>query len=644
VGVAAAAVASSVSRRVDARDASVFVGVLAATIGLAAANGGYFPGSWGWASLGFAWAAALALLVRRALALTRLELTMIGALAGLALWYLLSTLWSTSVPSSAFETERALVFPAGVAAVLLVARGRSVSALAGALLAAIALVDLYALATRLFPDRIGTFDSIAAYRLQTPIGYWNGLGVFSVVGLLLALGVVARERRIVARALAGLVVPPVAATLYFTFSRGALIALAVALVVAVVVDPRRLQLLAVALPLAAPAALGVWLASRKTTLSTIGATVSAAAHDGHRLAAVIALLSLAAALVATGAALAERRVRVPSRARVAFAAAVAAAAVAVVAAGLVHYGGPAHAARQAWHSFTAPPVKTNGSLNKRLFSFSSNGRIDLWHAAWTETKAHPWLGGGAGSYEQWWNVHRPNGQKVRDAHSLYLETLAELGPVGLGLLVLALALPLVGAVRARVHPLVPALAGAYVAFLLHAVADWDWELSGVTLTGLLCGAGILLAARGDRPETEPRRPLRLAAVTGAVVVGAASVVILLGNTQLARSEAAARAGNPTKAIAQARSAARWMPWSSEPWRLRAEAEIASGFRAAARRSLATAIDKDPRDWRLWLDLARASEGARQRLALGRALRLNPLAPALRQFEAEFGVEPLFRRG
>ncbi|HYT50946.1 MAG TPA: hypothetical protein VEL10_01935 [Gaiellaceae bacterium] len=47
--------------------------------------------------------------------------------------------------------------------------------------------------------------------------------------------------------------------------------------------------------------------------------------------------------------------------------------------------------------------------------------------------------------------------KVRDAHSLYVETLAELGPIGLALLSAALVVPLVAAVRARRHPLsVPA--------------------------------------------------------------------------------------------------------------------------------------------------------------------------------------------
>src|SRR5207248_163705 len=86
----------------------------------------------------------------------------------------------------------------------------------------------------------------------------------------------------------------------------------------------------------------------------------------------------------------------------------------------------------------------------------------------------------------------------------------------------------------------------------------------------------------------------------------------------------------TNAVAQARAASGWMPWSSEPWRLRAEAEIAQGFRAAGRRSVATALEKDPRDWRLWFDLARASGGTRQRIALGRAFQLNPLNPALRR--------------
>src|SRR5207248_193328 len=114
-----------------------------------------------------------------------------------------------------------------------------------------------------------------------------------------------------------------------------------------------------------------------------------------------------------------REMGIRTRVRLVYTAALVAAVVAVIAAGLVHYGGPVHVSKRAWHSFTAPPVQvTTGSLNKRLFTFSSNGRIDLWRAAWHEARAHPWLGGGAGSYEKWWYAHRPGPQNVRDAHSL----------------------------------------------------------------------------------------------------------------------------------------------------------------------------------------------------------------------------------
>jgi O-antigen ligase len=90
---------------------------------------------------------------------------------------------------------------------------------------------------------------------------------------------------------------------------------------------------------------------------------------------------------------------------------------------------------------------------------------------------------------------------ARDAHSLYVETLAELGPVGLALLLLALAVPLL-ALRSRGDPLLAAAGAGYVAFLVHAGVDWDWEQPSVTLAGLACGACVLVRARSpDATET-----------------------------------------------------------------------------------------------------------------------------------------------
>ena len=123
-----------------------------------------------------------------------------------------------------------------------------------------------------------------------------------------------------------------------------------------------------------------------------------------------------------------------------------------------------------------------------------------WHVAWQEVADAPLIGRGAGTFELSWLGQQPIDRSVVDAHSLYLETLAELGVVGLVLLALALAPPLVVALR---HGRAPAAAGGYVAFLFHAGIDWDWEMPAVTVAGLLCGSAILVAAHGARRPDGP---------------------------------------------------------------------------------------------------------------------------------------------
>ena len=126
-------------------------------------------------------------------------------------------------------------------------------------------------------------------------------------------------------------------------------------------------------------------------------------------------------------------------------------------------------------------------------------RAWYWHVAWGDAAKAPVAGRGAGTFALSWAEEQPVPQSVRDAHSLYLETLAELGLVGLALLALALSPPLVAALR---RPgAAPAAAGAYAAFCVHAGLDWDWELPAVTVTGLLCGSALLLA--GERKKVGP---------------------------------------------------------------------------------------------------------------------------------------------
>jgi hypothetical protein len=616
------------------------VGVPAVAVcALALAGGGYFPVAWGFAALGLLWVAATTVLAGHAVRLGRLGGALACGLALLAGWAVLSSVWSGSTTAPPLEAQRDLVYVAGVLAVLLVGRRQTVGhVLAGVLVATVA-VSAYALATRLFPERLGHFDPVAGYRLAAPLGYWNALGAFCALGTVLAVGFSARARTHAGRAFAAASLVVLVPTLYFTFGRGAWIALGAGLVAALAVEPRRSQLLA-AVCVAAPApAIAVLLAVGSPALTREQSSLAAAGRGGHRLALALLGLGLAAAAMTLAADFVAPRLKVPRLGRRACTVALILAIGTGAAAEIVAAGGPVTLVQRGYSAFTAPPPRIDGSLNARLFSFSGNGRMELWRSAWRDYNAHAWLGSGAGSFERWWLRDRPTPLTVRDAHSLYLETLAELGPIGLALLVLALGAPVVAAVRARRHPFVPIALGAYVTYLVHAAADWDWEMPALTLAALLCGAACIVAARSDEfPGLSRRR--RGALVAATVSLGLAAFVGLAGATSLTKSREATRSGQWARAEGGARNAIRWAPWSTETWRQLGEAQLGRGDLAAARRSFRHALALDRGDWSLWFDLARAASGRAQQQTLAEAAVLDPLAPEIAEFRRELAAQSL----
>ena len=120
----------------------------------------------------------------------------------------------------------------------------------------------------------------------------------------------------------------------------------------------------------------------------------------------------------------------------------------------------------------------------------------------------------------------------------------------------------------------------------------------------------------------------------AIAVACATAVLaffmILGNVPLTNAISAADSSRWTDSARQARKAIRWLPWSSEPWRLLGEAELAQRNRAAARVALRKAIAKDRQSWQLWFDLAAATDGAASKAALARASQLNPLSTEIAQ--------------
>ena len=594
---------------------------------VAAGNGGYFPVAWGWAAIGFGTAALIGLVLHPTLELTHAERVTLAAWVALAVWTALSVLWSADVTQSVLEEERLLVYVGAVWALLVIGGRRSARGVLVAALLSVCLICTFSLGTHLLPERLGIHpDFMQPGRLNFPLGYWNALGIFAAMGLLIGLGFAARPRDPALRVIAALPLPMLAATMYFTFGRGAWLGAAIGVAGVVAVGPRRLRYLLTLVLLAPWSALPVAWGASSGSLTATAPIPARVEGPGTELTLIVLACCIGSALTAALLMRLERRLTPSANARTAFTAMLVAAVLFAGGVTVKHYGSPSHIVARMRASLSATTPNTGGPLATRLFSLSLNGRPDMWRAGINEIRAHPVLGDGAGTYERYWLQHRTVPMDVRDAHSLYLETLAELGPIGLALLLLVLGAPLYAGVRARHQTtLVPAALGAYVAFLAHAAVDWDWEVPAVTITAIACAAALLLAApTTDRPSQTSRWAARALPAVPALVV-AAALVGLLSNRALSAASSAAGERDWAAVVSDARTAHRWAPWSYQPYDAEGHAAAARGNRPAAARAFRAAIQIDRGDWTAWDGYAQAASGQARARADAQAQRLNPLA-------------------
>lgn len=623
MSLAAAAPSASVAAR------AVSLGSFVLVVTLGGAQGGYFPESWGWFVVALAAVVVLTLIVVGRIPFGRLEACFLASVLGLSGLAALSITWSADVEQSVLEVQRGMIYLVGALAATLVVRRSSVSHLLAGLLAGIVWLCAQALASRLFPPAGPGYEVISLGRLAEPVGYFNALGLLAVMGTLLALGFAVHGRRRSGRAAAAASLPILLTAAYFTYSRGAALALAIALVAAVAVDRRRLVLLTAGLLVALPSVAAVWIASGAPGLTSVSAPRALIDEEGRHLAIVLLVLATASAAIAAGLAALEPRVQVSPPARRAYVTALGCIAAVLVAVAVIGEGGPSAVARSTYDAISTPPTTTAGegqNLNRRLGSVSSVERVDGWRVAWREFEQHPWAGSGAGTYEQFWLRYRQTGFQARDAHSLYLETLGQLGWPGLAFVIGLLAFPVAGGLRARDHPLVAVAVGASVAYIIHTGIDWDWEMPIVTLLALLCGVA-LIAARGESAAQRAIRPAwRVVGALATAAVAAFSMVGLVGNQALAAAAEAVDSGDFRTGAAEARIAMRWAPWSAEAHQQLGRAQAGLGQRARGRASLRTAARKSSGDWRIWYDLGVVSSGPQRQRAFAHAARLNPLEP------------------
>jgi hypothetical protein len=558
-------------------------------------------------------------------------------LAAFVCWTGLSVLWSI-VPDRSWEyVNRSLVYAAFLVLGLFVGVGvpRAVRVVAWVLTALLAAVILWALAGKVVPALFPDGARIA--RLRDPIGYWNGLALLCAMALPLSLWVAIRREHPRVLRVAGVVLAYLTTVaLLLTYSRGGAVVALVALAVYLAVCRLRVEALA-ALAIAVPPALllSVWAFSQPGLVED-GQPYDDRLHDGIVFGALLVVLGAAVAAAALVTVAHEDRWRPRFRWRVsggrlALGSAAALAVVVLLASG----GHPAGWLRDGFREFTNP-TSAAGEGPARITSFSSNSRWTWWKEAWRLWEDEPVLGTGAGSFAVARRPIRENTTFATEPHNIALQFLAETGLVGFLLAAGAWAaggFALVGAVRrldGPEHAAGLALSVAALAYLLHALVDYDWDFLALTAP-LMFVVGVLIA-RGA-PGTRRTRSVvwSVAGVAVALTVVSSLAAPWLAARKVEEALAAVRESTPQRAIEEAKTARSLNPLSIDPLLALAAAEEAQGDTDAALRYYQDAVRLQPENWRSWYELGQYELTAGRRdqgiADLQRSRQLDPLGPA-----------------
>ena len=612
----------------------------AALVYLSFNAGGYFPSAPGFVAI----VLSQALVLRTTLAarpfegFSRALAVPLVALALYAAWQLTSALWSHATARTLDSYDLTLVY---LLALVLFGSVRYTSARAAwllrALVGGLAAVCLIGLVSRVLPHAWPTASSFFNNRLNYPLTYWNAEGMIAAIVLILGLHLSAdRTEHWGVRVSAAAVLPGVAAALLFTFSRGAIGAAVIGLLAYCLLT--RLSTLPTALAAVAPATvISVRSAWDATLLATDHPTSPQAVSQGHHVALVVGACMLGAGLLRTALLLADRRlvdlppVRSPPRRVVGVGAGVGAVVIAVAVALAAGAGSFAHREYDKFVSGNAGP--SVAQTRDRLTDPTNNGRLSLWKAAVQIYDTQKLRGTGAGTYQQYYFRHRSQPLYVTDAHSLYLQSLAELGVVGLVLILVTVAGILAGLARRIRGPdraLYAALFAMVLAWAAHQAFDWDWQMPAVTL-GLFMLAGLALARPMDgRPGRSGLPVNRTLVALGWLILAVAPLLVGTSYARLQRSGQELKREDCVSAKRQALSSLSLSVERPQAYTVIGVCDLEQGFAQAAVPAMAQAASLEPQSWEgeYWLAVARAAAGIDPRPAIRRALALNPLEPGV----------------
>ena len=549
------------------------------------------------------------------------------------------------------EADRVLVYLGVLLGAFLIAQtDQRRQRFAEGIVFALILVGVLGLATRLLPHVFPVAEGLGSGpRLRYPLGYWNANGVACGIAAALIPWLSRRSLTPALRWLAVACLPAVLLTLYFTYSRGGVLALLVAGGCLVALSHDRLWMLGTlgaGVLGALPAVLAV------QARGSLADNVDSAAAVDQGLTVLLILLAgtaLTLGLFALMRRLAQRRGALTGRAvaisrdpRALRAVAIGFAVLALAAVAAV--GG------RAWDEFSSSDIEFPNQPQKHFSDFSSAGRHDFYRVAIDAFEEEPVAGNGAGTYQFSWVKLRSIATPVHNAHSLYLEAFAELGLIG-GLLVLGMVGFLLwtgfsawrhssGIARERNA----ALLAAALALAVGMAIDWFWEIAALGAVFFLA-SGALLAARcgqlasaraaaNGRGDNRGGIGVAIAGLAVARITALALIGPLLVDREIDSSQAAAAEGNFGVAVEKADTARSIEPWAASPYvQLGLLAEVEGDY-ATATRQMSKAIDREEGNWLLYYLRSRieheGGDEAAARADHARARELNPLERCLRE--------------
>lgn len=498
-----------------------------------------------------------------------------GLLAAFFAWTWIATGWTQSEERTLVEVARLATYLGVLVLGLYLVTRANVASLLNGLACALLLVSGLAVLSRLEPSWFPSLPAQSLYptvRLAWPFDYADGVGEFAALGLPLLLFTATSARSRTGRSLAAAGLPVVALCVALTVSRGGVLACAAGLVVFFVLVPDRIPRFATALVAAA---------------ATVIPIVTLLQHPGGANRAATARLGVRASqgarghpagLRGRGAPTARDHACRPPRRSPAFSAVLAPGAlvvsgailVAVVA--VVVVGASTGVERHLWEEFKRPNPPVSSNIVARLLSVAGSHRYQYWQAAIHAFDAHPLKGIGPGTFQFYWAQHNTLSEFVQNAHSLYFETMAETGIVGIvligGLVVFVLVAGAVRALRSTAASrlaIATAVAG-FGGFAAAAAFDWVWQIGVIPMVALILAAAAVSGLKDrERIGLGMRLPVLRVVVAVVALVALWRIVVPLATTvQVRSSQAAAGVGAWPAALRDANLAQRLEPSAASP--------------------------------------------------------------------------------